>query len=53
MSGCVVKKCGCHPTPDHAAKYQDKTYGEGNRLMTLDQKKTEAVCTVCGKTYKV
>lgn len=53
MSGCVVKKCGCTGNPPHASKYQDEKYGEGNRLMSLDQKKTEATCTVCGKTTKV
>ena len=52
MAGCVVKRCGC-PANGEAAKYQDKKYGEGMRVLNLDQKKTEAVCTVCGKTMKV
>ena len=52
MSGCVIKRCGCKGNPSHASDYQDKKYGQDMRLMTLDQKKAEAVCTVCGKTYK-
>lgn len=52
MAGCVVKRCDCKGNPPHASNYQDQKYGEGMRLMTLDQKKTEAVCTICGKTHK-
>lgn len=49
----IVKKCNCKPTPDHAANYQDSKYGQGNRLCNIDQKKTEASCTVCGKSHKL
>ena len=53
MSGLVVKKCGCKGNPSHGSDYQDKKYGDGMRVMNLDQKKTEASCTICGKTVKV
>lgn len=41
----AVMKCSCE------SKFQDETYGKGNRLFNLrDQKKHpgEASCTVCG-----
>lgn len=53
MANVVIKKCSCTGTPDHSSKYQDKRYGEGMRVCNFDFKKTEAVCTVCGKTHKV
>lgn len=53
MSGIVIKRCGCKSNPPGISEYQDKKYGEGNRVCNLDQKKTEATCTVCGKTIKV
>lgn len=53
MSGSVIKKCGCKGNPSHGSDYQDKTYGDGMRLMCLDQKKVEATCSICGKTHKV
>lgn len=53
MAGLVVKKCGCKGTPSHGSDYQDAKYGSGMRVMNLDQKKTEASCTICGKTQKV
>jgi hypothetical protein len=53
MSGVIVKKCGCKGNPSFGSDYQDKKYGEGMRVMNLDQKKTESSCTICGKTSKV
>ena len=38
--------------PSGISDYQDKKYSEGMRVINLDQKKTEAVCTVCGKSHK-
>jgi hypothetical protein len=49
----VIKKCGCQGTPPDASAYQDKRYGEGMRVMNVDVKKTDATCTVCGRTFKV
>lgn len=51
MSGFVIKKCGCGGTD--AASYQDKKYGNGNRVMNKSQKGDSATCTVCGKEQKV
>lgn len=53
MSGSVIKKCGCKGNPSHASDFQDSKYGQGNRVMSLDQKKSEATCSVCGKTVKL
>ena len=53
MSGCVIKKCGCQGTNSATSDYQNKRYGEGMRVMNLDQKKTSATCTICGKEHKV
>ena len=53
MSGIVIKKCGCKGTPSFASDFQDAKYGSGNRVCNVDVKKTEASCTVCGKTHKV
>ena len=53
MAGTVIKKCGCKGDPSHASDYQNKQYGEGMRVMSLDQKKTSATCSVCGKNIKV
>ena len=53
MSGTVIKKCGCKGNPSHASDYQDKKYGQGFRVMSVDQKKTEATCSVCNKTVKM
>lgn len=53
MSGTVIKRCGCKGNPSHASDYQDAKYGQGNRVMSLDQKKSEATCSVCGKTVKL
>lgn len=53
MAGVILKKCGCKSNPPGISEYQDKKYGEGVRVCNLDQKKTEATCTVCGKTIKV
>jgi hypothetical protein len=53
MSGSVVKRCGCKGNPSHSSDYQDQKYGDGMRVLCMDQKKTEAVCTICGKTHKV
>jgi hypothetical protein len=53
MAGCVIKKCGCTSNPPGISQYQDQKYGQGNRVMNVDLKKTEATCTVCGKTHKV
>jgi hypothetical protein len=53
MSGSVIKKCGCKGNPSHASDFQDAKYGQGNRVMSLDQKKSEATCSVCGKTVKL
>jgi len=52
MAGCVIKKCGCKSNPPGISDFQDKRYGQDMRVMNLDQKKSEAVCTVCGKTHK-
>lgn len=49
MATAVIKKCVCKE--GQAAKYQDKEYGQGNRVMNEDQKKTWK-CTVCGNTHK-
>lgn len=48
----VIKKCGCKSTPPGISDYQDQKYGDGMRVCNLDIKKTEAVCTVCGKSHK-
>jgi|LakMenEpi03Aug12_release.lakeMendotaPanAssembly.Ray.scaffolds.fasta_scaffold71388_4 hypothetical protein len=53
MSGTVIKRCGCKGNPSHASDFQDAKYGQGNRVMSLDQKKSEATCSVCGKTVKL
>lgn len=53
MSGTVIKRCGCKGNPSHASDYQDKKYGSGMRVMSVDQKKTEATCSVCNKTVKL
>lgn len=53
MSGAVIKRCGCKGNPSHASEYQDAKYGNGNRVCNLDQKKSEATCTICGKVHKV
>ena len=45
----VVKKCSCKE--GQAAKFQDKEYGQGMRVMNEDLKKT-AACTVCGSKHK-
>lgn len=52
MSGSTIKKCNCNPSSP-AAEYQNKKYGEGMRVCNIDQKKTEASCTVCGKSHKL
>lgn len=49
----VIKKCGCRPVQSNCADYQDKKYGEDQRVCNLDLKKTAAKCTVCGKEHKV
>jgi hypothetical protein len=49
----VIKKCGCQSNPPGISKYQDDKYGKDMRVMNLDIKKTEATCTICGKTTKV
>lgn len=42
MSGSVVKQCECvHP-------FQDKVYGNKQRLFNINLKKDKAKCTVCG-----
>lgn len=48
----VIKKCGCKSTPSGISEYQDKKYGTDMRVMNLDIKKVEAVCTICGKSHK-
>lgn len=48
----VIKRCGCKSTPPGISEYQDKRYGDGMRVCNLDIKKTEATCTVCGKSHK-
>lgn len=53
MSGTVIKRCGCTGNPSHASDFQNKKYGEGMRVMSVDQKKTEATCSVCNKTIKL
>lgn len=45
----AVKKCSCKE--GQAAKFQDKEYGQGYRLMNEDMKKT-FTCTVCGSKHK-
>lgn len=49
MATAEIKKCSCTGTP--AAKYQDNTYGKGQRVMNEDQKKG-FTCTVCGLKHK-
>ena len=49
MATAAMKKCVCKDTP--AAKFQDKEYGQGNRVMNEDQKKGYS-CTVCGSKHK-
>lgn len=53
MSGTVIKKCNCKGNPSHGSDYQDTKYGQGMRVCSLDQKKTEATCSVCGKSQKL
>lgn len=45
MSGLVVKKCNCKHD------FQDKEYGQGQRVHNLSQK-GESKCTVCGTKSK-
>lgn len=52
----MIAHCGiCKSGP--AADYQDKTYGQGNRVFNLcakaEKSGQEARCTVCGKTMQV
>lgn len=44
-----VKKCSC--SGSLAAKFQDKEYGQGMRVMNQTLKK-EYNCTVCGAKHK-
>ena len=46
MAETIIRKCVCkHP-------YQDKTYGEGNRVMNVRYGKEKGVrCSVCAVTY--
>ena len=44
-----IKRCKCSGTP--AADFQDKTYGQGMRVMNQDMKKGYT-CTVCGANHK-
>lgn len=53
MAGVIVKRCGCKGNPSHGSDFQDKKYGEGMRVMNLDQKKSSASCTICGKEQKL
>lgn len=53
MAGVTVKKCNCKSNPDHASTYQDAKYGQGMRVCNVDQKGSEASCTVCGKNHKM
>lgn len=39
----VIKKCTC------VSKFQDETYGKGNRVCNELYKSGKARCTVCGK----
>lgn len=49
----VIKRCGCKGNPSHASDFQDSKYGSGMRVCTVNQKKTEGYCTVCGKVHKI
>ncbi len=53
MSGTIIKKCPCKSNPIQTSDYQDQKYGKDMRVMSLDQKKTEATCSICNKTHKV
>lgn len=53
MAGSVIKRCGCKSNPPGISEYQDKKYGTDMRVMNVDQKKSEVVCTICGKTQKL
>lgn len=43
MRNCVIKKCEC------INEYQDKKYGNGNRVFNINPKAGNGYCTVCGK----
>ena len=49
----VVKRCGCKGNPSYGSDYQDQKYGAGMRVCNMNQKKSEATCTVCGKVHKL
>lgn len=53
MAEAVVKKCNCKGNPSYGSDYQDQKYGDGMRVCTVNQKKTEARCTVCNKVHKI
>lgn len=46
-----IKKCNCKGTP--GSEYQDKTYGQGMRVMNEEQGGKQATCTVCGTKHKL
>jgi len=47
MSGTKILKCKCiHP-------FQDNTYDKGNRVFNINEKETEANCTVCGSKITI
>jgi hypothetical protein len=50
--GVVIKKCGCEGKPSHASDFQNQKYGNGMRVMSLNQKKDSATCSVCGTKHK-
>lgn len=47
MSGTKIIKCKC----DH--KFQDYTYGKSNRLFNVNEKQTEAKCSVCNSKLTI
>ena len=55
MSGSTIVKCKCTEGP--AAKFQDKTYGEGMRVACATQKgdltTRDVRCTVCSTLHRV
>lgn len=48
-----IIKCDCKGNPSHASEYQDKKYGQGQRICNVGQEKKDATCTVCGKTHNL
>lgn len=47
MSGVKILKCKCNHS------FQDENYGKGNRVFNVNEKETEASCTVCNSRITI